>query len=377
MTCIILGTAYPYRGGLAAFNERLAREFVTQGHDCSIITFTLQYPKILFPGKTQYRNSLPPADITIQRRVNAMNPVNWWRVGNYIRKQKPDVIIIKYWLPFMAPCFSTIARIAKKNGVTQVICIADNIIPHEPKFYDNTFTSYFIKQMDAFVVMSSTVLKDLASFNRSKLRATAPHPMFNNFGDKVSRQEACTYLHVNPSKKYILFFGFIRDYKGLDILLHAFRDLHLAEDDIDLIIAGEFYTDKQPYLELVTKSMETRVHWFDRFIEDEEVKYFFCAADLVVQPYKHATQSGVTQIAYHFEIPMIVTNVGGLAEMVPNGETGYVVMPDAKAIAAAIRKYFSEENFFAFVKNIQEEKKRFTWDRMVRVIEELYRKLVS
>lgn len=374
MKCIVLGTAYPYRGGLATFNERLVTEFVQQGHDASIITFTVQYPSFLFPGKSQYSNSASPAGLQILRKVNSINPFNWWQTGNYIRKQKPDILIIKYWLPFMAPCFGTIARIAKKNGVTKVICIADNIIPHEPKFYDNTFTGYFIKQMDAFVVMSKTVLADLASFNRTKLRATTPHPLFDNFGENIAKTEACNYLHLNADRKYILFFGFIRDYKGLDILLNAFRELHLEDADVDLIIAGEFYTDKQPYLELITESMETRVHWFDRFIEDDEVKYFFCAADLVVQPYKHATQSGVTQIAYHFEIPMIVTNVGGLAEMVPDGEAGYVVTPDAKAIATAIRKYFSEGKYNLFINNMQEEKKRFGWNRMVDVLMELYRK---
>ncbi len=374
MKCILLGTAYPYRGGLAAFNERLVREFIATGHDASIITFTLQYPNFLFPGKTQFSDSTPPDNISIQRKVNAINPFNWWSVGKYIQQQKPDVLIIKYWLPFMAPCFATIARIAKKNGVTKVICIADNIIPHEPKFYDNYFTKYFIKQIDGFVVMSNQVLKDLAKFNRNKLRATTPHPLFDNFGTQISKQEACKYLQLDADKKYILFFGFIRDYKGLDILLNAFCNTALS-DEIELIIAGEFYTDKEQYLKLISETTKHKIHLFEKFISDEEVKYFFCAADLVVQPYKHATQSGVTQIAYHFEVPMIVTDVGGLAEMVPDNAVGYVVQPNATEVGNAIQKYFSKNAKEFFIANMQKEKKRFGWDRMVEVIMSVYGKL--
>ncbi|HET8963465.1 MAG TPA: glycosyltransferase [Chitinophagales bacterium] len=374
MKCILLGTAYPYRGGLAAFNERLVRELIAAGHDASIITFTLQYPNFLFPGKTQFSDSPPPDNISIQRKVNSINPFNWWRVGKYIQQQKPDLLIIKYWLPFMAPCFSTIARIAKKNGITKVICIADNIIPHEPKFYDNYFTNYFIKQMDGFVVMSNQVLKDLAKFNRNKLRATTPHPLFDNFGAKISKQEACNHLKLEESKKYILFFGFIRDYKGLDILLEAFWNTALP-GDIELIVAGEFYTDKVQYIKLIPESAKHKIHLFEKFISDEEVKYFFCAADLVVQPYKHATQSGVTQIAYHFEVPMIVTDVGGLAEMVPDNEVGYVVQPHATEVGNAIRKYFSKNAKAFFIANMQKEKKRFGWNRIVGVIMDVYGKL--
>lgn len=370
MKCIILGTAYPYRGGLAAFNERLSKEFTSQGHDTSILTFTLQYPSFLFPGKTQYSDSPAPTDIKIQRKVNAINPFNWWSVGKYIKERQPDILIIKYWLPFMAPCFATIARTAKQNGVTKVICIADNIIPHEPKFYDHTFTRYFIKQMDAFVVMSASVLKDLASFDRKKLRATTPHPLFDNFGEKIAKQDACAHLQLDPAKKYILFFGFIREYKGLDILLEAFCSDALP-DETELIIAGEFYTDRSPYIEMIPEEYENRIHWFDSFIADEEVKYFFCAADLVVQPYKHATQSGVTQIAYHFEVPMIVTHVGGLAEMVPDNVVGYVVEPDALSVGNAMHRFFAENKKDFFMGNIREEKKRFGWNRMVQVILEL------
>lgn len=372
MKVVLLGTAWPYRGGLAAFNERLVSEFLDQGHDTEIYTFTLQYPQILFPGKTQYAQSPAPNKIKITRKVNAVNPINWVRVGKQIKELAPDILIIKYWMPFMAPCFGTIAKWAKKNKHTQVICIADNIIPHEPKFYDNFFTKYFIKHCDKFVVMSESVLKDLVQFNRSKLRATNPHPLFNNFGDAVSKQVACAHLKINPDKKYILFFGFIRDYKGLDVLLSS---LDKIEDDIDLIIAGEYYADNKPYLDQIKHLKNpNRVHQFNHFINDEDVKYFFCAADIVVQPYKHATQSGVTQIAYHFNTPMLVTNVGGLPEMVPHDKVGYVTPCEPDAISSALNSFFKENKAAYFKANILEEKKRFGWDRMVNTIITLSKK---
>ncbi len=369
MKIVLLGTAWPYRGGLASFNERLIQEFSVQGHETQIITFTLQYPSILFPGKTQYSESPAPVDINIRRKVNSVNPFNWRMVGKEIKEIAPDILIIKYWMPFMAPCFGTIASIAKTNKKTKVICIADNIIPHEQKFYDRSFTRFFIKNVDAFVVMSDSVLKDLAQFNRSKLRAKNPHPLFDNFGERVSKEVACSKLKLDASKKYILFFGFIRAYKGLDLLLKAFANQRLKELGIELIIAGEYYEDEKPYTQLMRDLQITdRVHSFPKFIADEEVKNYFCTADIVVQPYKHATQSGVTQIAYHFEVPMIVTNVGGLSELVADQQVGYVVDVDVNKIADAIFDFFSADKKEFFLSNLREEKKRFGWDRMVKTI---------
>jgi len=366
MKIVLLGTAWPYRGGLASFNERLIKELKSQGHDASIFTFTLQYPAILFPGKTQYSKSPAPENLNITRKVNSINPFNWIAVGREIKKLAPDILIIKYWMPFMAPCFGTIAKIVKSNNKTKVICIADNIIPHEPKFYDNYFTKYFVKHCDRFIAMSESVLKDLMKFNRSKLRATNPHPLFDNFGQGVSKVDACKHLKLNPDKKYLLFFGFIRDYKGLDLLLQSFNQLNA---EVELIIAGEYYTDSKPYLNLISDlKLGNRVHQFNYFIADEEVKYFFCAADIVVQPYKHATQSGVTQIAYHFEVPMLVTNVGGLPEMVLNNVVGYVTECNPAAIALALNEYFEQDKSAIFRTNIKEEKKRFGWDKMAATI---------
>lgn len=373
MKIVLIGTAWPYRGGLASFNERLIKAFQEEGHDAEIVTFTLQYPGLLFPGKTQYSSSPAPDGLHIRRLVSSINPINWWRVGKQLRAEKPDLVLIKYWTPFMAPVLGTLANSIKKNKHTKVICIADNIVPHERRIIDGLLTGYFVRRVDGFVVMSNAVLQDLALFNRNKLRALNPHPLFDNFGTAVTKAEACTYLNLNPDRNYILFFGFIRDYKGLDILIDAMQQV---DANCDLIIAGEFYADRTAYDRQIEKSKLTdRIHRFHKFIPDESVKYFFCAADLVVQPYKHATQSGVTQIAYHFEVPMIVTNTGGLAEMVPNGSVGFVTEPDPEKIAFAIDRFYNENRAQKFRDNIKEEKKRFSWQRMTQTIMDMYQRL--
>lgn len=372
MKILLIGTAWPYRGGLAAFNERLIRAFREQGHEASIETFTLQYPGILFPGKTQYSNSAAP-EIPIVRTVHALNPFNWLIVGNRLRRERYDLVIIKYWTPFLAPCFGTIARRIRKNGHTKCVCIADNIVPHEPRWFDKPLTRYFIGGMDAFVVMSNSVMQDLAQFDRKKFRALNPHPLFDNFGASCDKATACAKLHLDPAKRYLLFFGFIRDYKGLDLLLQAMAQVR---SDVSLIVAGEFYTSSAPYLEMIASlQLKDRVFLFNHFIADEDVRYYFGAADLVVQPYKHATQSGVTQIAYHFEVPMIVTRTGGLSEMVPDGQVGYVTDATPAAIATAIDTFYTEDKAAYFRTQLQEEKKRFTWERMVQTITDLYRRI--
>ncbi|MBC8173613.1 MAG: glycosyltransferase [Chitinophagales bacterium] len=369
MKCLLAGTAYPYRGGLASFNERLIKEFKEQGHDAEIITFTTQYPNILFPGTTQYSSSPPPSDLKISRKINSINPFNWMETGREMKNTLPDILIFKYWIPFMAPCFGTIAGIVKQNKKTKVICIADNIIPHEKKFYDRALTKYFIKKVDGFVVMSESVRRDLKTYTAAKPVVLTPHPLFDNFGEKTDKSSACKKLHLDPAKNYFLFFGFIRNYKGLDLLLKAFADERIKHSQTELIIAGEYYTDENYYRQLIKDlNLEDRVHTFNHFIADEDVKYYFCAADMVVQPYKHATQSGVTQIAYHFDVPMLVTNTGGLAEMVPHLKVGYVVDPDEKKIAKAIHDFYENKRRESFVVHIKEEKKRFGWDKMVKTI---------
>jgi len=373
MKVILLGTAYPYRGGLASFNERLALALQEQGHEVEIVTFTLQYPNFIFPGKTQYSDSPPPAGLNISRRVNAINPFNWLKVGSYLRKQRADLLLIKFWLPLMGPCFGSIARLVRKNRKTRVITILDNVIPHEKRAGDRLFTRYFLRSGDAFVAMSNTVLQDLRKFDTTKPRRLNPHPVFDNFGSVVSKPEAKRLLELEEQTNYLLFFGFIRDYKGLDILLQAMADERVKETGARLIVAGEFYKNREAYEQQIKAlHLEEQLVLRTEFIADEEVYKYFCAADLVVQPYKHATQSGVTQIAYHFNKPMLVTRVGGLAELVPDGRAGYVVDPDPASIATSIADFYTHHREAGFLPLIREEKKRFTWEAMVKTLEALY-----
>lgn len=378
MNIVIIGPAHPYRGGLAAYNERLARAFEEDGHTVKIYTFSLQYPKFLFPGKSQFVEEEPVYKLNIVRAVNSVNPLNWLKVGNEIKNAKPDLVICKYWLPFMGPAFGTILRQIKKNKHTKVISILDNIIPHESRIGDKQFTKYFVKPLDGFVSMSKKVHDDLSYFDTSKPRLISPHPIFDNFGKEVSQEVAQKHLGLDPNFKYMLFFGLIRDYKGLDLLLDAFAEKSLKDKNIKLIIAGEYYTDKTPYLELIKKhQLEDKIIHVEQFIQDSEVKYYFCASDVVVQPYKTATQSGVTQIAYHFNKPMIVTDVGGLKEMCPDGKVGYVVPVDKSLLAEAILKFFEGDQQEHMVAHIIEEKKKYSWAILVQNTITLYEEIQS
>ena len=369
MRIIILGTAWPYRGGLAVFNERLAHQFQAEGHEVEVYTFTLQYPGFLFPGKTQYSSEPAPADLQIVRRVNSCNPFNWISVGREICRKAPDLLIIKFWLPFMGPCFGTIAALAKRNGRTRVVSILDNLIPHESRPGDRPFTWWFCRSVDGYVAMSQSVLGDVDKFkvNIGKPRVFSPHPLYDNFGQPVSREEGCRYLGLDPACRYFLFFGLIRDYKGLDWLIEAFATF-LRENTSDqgttldwrLIVAGEFYSNGAKYLEQAKAlGIFDHIVWKTEFVPDHEVRYYFAAADLVAQPYKSATQSGVTQIAYHFQKPMLVTRVGGLAEIVPDGRVGYVVEPEPRAIAAALQAFATRQPDFS--SGLAVEKEKYSW----------------
>ena len=370
MKILIVGPAWPYRGGIADFDERIAREYIKKGDEVEIFTFTLQYPSFLFPGKTQYSPDPRPEDLDIKRKVNSINPFNWIKVGRELKKKNADLLIIKFWLPLMAPCFGTIARIVKGNGKTKVVSILDNIIPHEHRPGDKILSKYFISSIDAFIAMSKSVYDDLKSLNDKKPCLLSPHPIYDNFGTAVNREEAIGSLGLDPSAKYMLFFGFIRDYKGLDILLKAIADERIKNSDIKLIVAGEFYNNSEKYFEMEKQlGLESKIIWRTDFIADEQVKNYFCASDIIVQPYKTATQSGVTQIAYHFEKPMLVTNVGGLPEIVPNGKVGYSVEPEAKVIADAISDFYCNGRYAEFVENIKEEKKKYSWDRMLENVD--------
>lgn len=369
MKIIIAGPAYPYRGGIAAFNERLANELISEGHDVELYTFTLQYPSFLFPGKTQYSNASPPENLKIYRKINSVNPFNWLAIGREIKKKEADILIVKFWLPFMAPCLGTIARKAKKNGKTKVLSILDNIIPHEKRPGDKLLASYFASSMDSFIAMSQSVLQDVEALDKKKPKLLSPHPLYDHFGKPVERQTALKELGLDENKRYMLFFGFIRDYKGLDLLMRAYADKGFEEKNVELIVAGEFYNNSEKYFKLEKElGLKGKIRWFNDFVPDDKVRYFFSAADIIVQPYITATQSGVTQIGYHFEKPMLVTDVGGLAEIIPDGKAGYVVKPEPKAVKDALMDFFENNRADYFIEGVKEEKKKYAWARMTEAV---------
>ena len=369
MKIVILGTAWPYRGGLAVYNERMAREFAAEGDEVSIYTFTLQYPSFLFPGKTQYSTEPSPQDLRIVRSLNSVNPFSWQKTGRAIRALQPDILIIKFWLPFMAPCLGRVARIVKRGGRTRVVSILDNIIPHEHRPGDRLLSRYFSRSVDGFVAMSESVLEDLNRFDTVKPRVFCRHPLYDNFGPKAFRDEALEFLGLDPGQRYMLFFGLIRDYKGLDLLLKAYADSRFRKMNVRLIVAGEFYSGSEKYLEMQKQlGLDDMIVWKSDFVPDSEVRYYFGVADIIVQPYKSATQSGVTQIAYHFEKPMLVTDVGGLAEIVPDGKVGYVVSPDEHSIADALVDFFGNDRQDEFTEGILAEKRQYAWSNMTRSV---------
>jgi glycosyltransferase involved in cell wall biosynthesis len=374
MKVIVMGPAWPLRGGLASFDQRLCRAFIEEGHLCSIYSFSLQYPGFLFPGTTQYSSDPPPPGIEILSVINSINPFNWLLTGRRLKKESPDLIVVRYWLPFMGPALGTILRKAHKNGKTKIVAITDNVLPHEKRAGDRPFTKYFLKSCDAFVTMSDAVMHDLRLFEKTKPAKRVIHPLYDNFGEIIPKESARKYLNeklqltIGNREKIILFFGFIRKYKGLDILLRAMAEPAIKESGIRLLVAGEFYEDSNLYKQLIEElKIGDRLIIKTDFIPDGEVQYYLCAADAVIQPYRHATQSGVTPLAYHFEKPMIVSNVGSFAEQVLHEETGLVTEPEPASLARAILRFYELGEEF-FIPHLRTEKKKYSWKNLVNTI---------
>ena len=361
---ILIGPAFPLRGGIAHFNESFAYSLVDAGYPVELVSFYLQYPSVLFPGKSQKSDGPAPANLKIHNWLSSVNPLSWSKAAKKIVKLKPRLVVIRFWIPFMGPALGAVARKLRKKGI-HVIGLVDNAIPHESRGLDTTLSKLFFNNCSAFFTLSESVANDLKQLAPGKKVETSPHPVYDIFGDTIPMSLARQNLGLSQDQKYVLFFGFIRAYKGLDLLLQAFADK--AIQNIKLIVAGEFYEDEQKYLNLINElGLKDTVIIRSDYIPQEEVKNYFCAANLVAQTYKTATQSGVTQIAYHFERPMLVTNVGGLAEIVPDGKVGYVVEPNPGAIASAIARFFSENRESAFAENAAIEKERFLWSHFTR-----------
>ncbi len=365
---IIIGSAHPLRGGLASFNQRLTQELIEENINASIYTFSLQYPNFIFPGTTQYSSEPAPKGFAIKVCINAINPFNWIKVGLALKKENADIVVVRYWLPFMAPCLGTILRFVTKNKKTKIVCIADNIVPHEKRLGDTLLTKYFVSTIHFFIVMSKKVQTDLSQlFNRKAI--LVEHPLYDNFGTAIEKKIAQKYLDIQPSsEKTILFFGFIRKYKGLDLLLHAMADERIKKANIRLLIAGEFYDNKDGYLNLIEQlNLKDQIILRTNFIPDSEVKYYLSACDFVIQPYKNATQSGVTPLAYHFEKPMLVTNVGGLPHIVPHKKVGIVCEPDSPSIVQGILDLYELGDQF-FIPHLKAEKQKYSWHNLTQAI---------
>ncbi len=371
MRIVIVGPGYPIRGGLSVINEAMCRAFNNEGHTASIVTYKMQYPSFLFPGKTQLADGPPPEGLDIHVLMNSVNPVNWVGVAGKINKMKPDLVIFRQWIPFMGPSFGTISRFLDKK--IKVFTVVDNLYPHEKRPLDKFLTNYFLKTCDGFLTFSRTVKEQLEEVYTKEIVFT-PHPMDDNLGKPVSREEACQYLNLKPENKYLLFFGLVRKYKGLDLLLQSIAHPEIRELGIQLLVVGEFYDNPDDYFEIIRENgLEDIVQVTNKFVPVEDIKYYFSVADLVTQTYNSATQSGITQIAYNFNCPMLVTNVGGLSEYVPNGKVGYVVEKNTDEISSAIVDYFKNSRKEDFVSNVKEEKKKYGWNVFVKRVLEMYK----
>jgi D-inositol-3-phosphate glycosyltransferase len=361
---LIVGPAHPLRGGIATFNEQLARSFQAQGHQVELLSFSLQYPSFIFPGTSQFTSEPAPENLNISTKLNAINPFNWLWVGNKYRQKKYDLIIFRFWLPLMAPCLGTVARLVRlgQPKTTKILAITDNVIPHEKRFGDKIFTQYFFSACDGFVAMAKALLADIELFEPRKPKLYTPHPIYDNYGKAISKAEAIQNLGLDPHFNYVLFFGLIRAYKGLDLLLEAFGNEYFTDKRVKLIVAGEPYESMEKYEAIIQKyQLKEKVILHTHFIDSKDVANYFCAADLIAQPYKTATQSGVSQIAYHFEKPMLVTDVGGLAETIPHQKVGYVVAPNPTEIANSLMDFFENQREKEFTENVKLEKKKFEW----------------
>jgi glycosyltransferase involved in cell wall biosynthesis len=371
---VFLSPAHPLRGGIASSTERLAQELQQHGYKVRILSFRLQYPAFLFPGKTQYTDDPPPAGLQIEPVINSINPLNWIKVGRKLKALAPDLIIVRYWLPFMGPALGTILRIGGGAERTKVVAITDNVVPHEHRPGDKAFTQYFLNAVDACVVMSRAVKADIRTFSKEMPVAYIPHPIYDNYGPTVERDAALEQLDLPKDQHYLLFFGFIRGYKGLDLLLQAMAFPEVRTLGVKLIVAGEFYDDPEPYQQLIAgQGLEEQIVLRNAYIPNSEVGAYFGAADLVVQPYKTATQSGISQLAFHFGKPMVVTRVGGLPEIVKHGKEGYVVDVSPEAIATAIADFYHNQQQESMENAVRAGRSRFSWANMVHGIEALIR----
>lgn len=372
MKIAILSPFYPFRGGLAQLNARLYSE-LGKNNDVKAYTFTTLYPDFLFPGKTQFVTPGDTATVIDSKRVlSTVNPLSYIKTAREINKFLPDILIIPYWMSFFAPAYGSVCRLLNKK--IKIVSLVHNAISHERVFGERLLAKYFFKCCDAFIVMSDPVRKDLLSLCGDANVLQLPHPIYDHYKEKTGKHEACEQLGIDASKKNLLFFGFIRDYKGLDLLIEATNYL---DESYQLIIAGESYGSFDKYTKLINQSsLKGNILVFEQYINDEMVTTLFSASDVLVLPYRSATQSGVVALAYQLETPMIATDVGALGEAVKQAQTGIVVENvSPKDIADGIISYFKNDRKDFYFRNIKSEKQRLSWNTFASNLENLFLKI--
>lgn len=358
MKISIFSAFYPFRGGIAQFNAKLFRE-LEKDHEVCAFTFKKQYPDFLFPGKSQFVDDNEKVDkIPAKRIVSTFNPFTYFNAAKKIRQANPDVFISNYWMSLFG--FFTGIMASGQSKQTTKIALIHNLIPHEPRFFDKWLNSFFLKRYDGFIVMSEAVKIDLIKSKSDAKFIQLEHPWYDHFGELIEQSEARNELKILQNKKTLLFFGLIRDYKGLDLLINAFSRLN---DEFQLVIAGEVYGNPEKYENQIANSpSKERIFFFNRYIPDNEVKFYFSASDVCILPYRSATQSGITATSFHFEIPVIATKVGGLEETVKDNVNGLIVdQPDAELIKSAIQKYFMDGTKEKFQHTLRMEKSGNSW----------------
>jgi len=363
MKIAILSPFYPYRGGISQFSVMLFVELEKKGHEVQAFNFKRLYPEFLFPGKTQYEEN-QNVEIESTRILDSINPVSYEKTAKAIKNFAPDVLIISYWMSFFVPGYAYIAW--KLKGKCKVVTLLHNLIPHEARFFDKPLIKCFLKVNDGFIALSESVERDLQELDPHVKSIVKPHPIYNQFGGRIETIDARRLLRVDSNKKTILFFGLIREYKGLDLLIDA---VSMLDDSYQLIIAGESYGSFDTYDEHIKKvNHPERIHVFNRYISDNEVPLFFSAADVCILPYRSATQSGIISIAYHFELPLIATDTGGLKESVEKPGVGLMIPEiSSSSIAATIQDFFNKDRS-VFISNIQKEKSFLTWEHFAETL---------
>lgn len=370
MRIVVVGTAYPLRGGIAHYVALLTQKLKERGHAVKVLSFKRQYPGIFFPGKTQADEGEELIKLDSTPILDSIGPLSWIKAVFWLKKEKPDLLIFKYWMPFFAPCYATVAGLARRFLGIKVLYILDNVVPHEKKPFDRFLGWLGLKFVDYFIAQSASVREDLLSFRPDAAYKDIPHPVYEIFPDEEPKAAARQALEIEE-EKVLLYFGYIRRYKGLKYLVQAMPEIHHALGNVRLLVCGEFYEGREEIMEMIdTLSLQSLVTVVDAFIPNEAVGRYFSAADVVVLPYVTATQSGIVQVAYNYDKPVIVTRVGGLPEVVIHEKTGYVVDPEnPAAIAGAVIRFYGDNQETAFREGVRSEKAKYSWDRMTEAVE--------